>query len=136
MGQGPGEEPAGRGGVPLLGQQHVDDLPVLVDRPVQVPPPAGDLDVSLIDEPPVPRGVPEPQPPSPGLDERNGPHRGRSPSSDGQQRTSCCRWWPAGNSTTAATAAARMSPIAAFKVVPRPNAPASAPAVAAPTTVA
>ena len=27
-----GEEPAGGRGVPLLGQQHVDDLPVLVDR--------------------------------------------------------------------------------------------------------
>ena len=53
VGQGPGEEPAGRGSVPLLGQQHVDDLPVLVDRPVQVPPPASDLDVGLVHEPPV-----------------------------------------------------------------------------------
>jgi DNA-binding transcriptional ArsR family regulator len=35
-----GEEPAGGGGVPPLGQQHVDDLPVLVDRPEQVPLPA------------------------------------------------------------------------------------------------
>jgi hypothetical protein len=35
------EEPASGGGVPLLGQQHVYDLHVLVDRPVQVPPPAG-----------------------------------------------------------------------------------------------
>ena len=43
VGQRAGEEPAGGGGVPLLGQQHVDDLPVLVDRPVQVPPPAGTL---------------------------------------------------------------------------------------------
>jgi hypothetical protein len=34
-----GEEPAGRGGVPLYGQHDVDDLPVLVGRPVQVPPP-------------------------------------------------------------------------------------------------
>jgi hypothetical protein len=49
---------AGRG-VPLLGQQHVDDLAVLVDRPIQVPPLAGDLDVGLIDEPAVPGGVPE-----------------------------------------------------------------------------
>src|SRR5215204_3444529 len=59
MGQGPGEEPAGRGGVPLLGQQHVDDLPVLVDRPVQVAPTAGYLDVGLVDEPPVACRVPE-----------------------------------------------------------------------------
>jgi hypothetical protein len=50
-GGGPGgEEPAGRGRVPLLGHQHVDDLTVLVDGSVQVPPPAGDLDVGLIDE--------------------------------------------------------------------------------------
>jgi hypothetical protein len=59
MSQGPSEEPAGRRGVSLLGQQHVDDLPVLVDRPVQVSPPAGDLDVGLIDEPPVAGGVPQ-----------------------------------------------------------------------------
>jgi hypothetical protein len=35
--QCPDEEPACGGGVPLFGQQHVDDLPVLVDRPVQIP---------------------------------------------------------------------------------------------------
>jgi len=40
--EGAGEEAVGGGGVPLFRQQHVDDLPVLVDRPVQVPPPAGD----------------------------------------------------------------------------------------------
>jgi hypothetical protein len=57
--QRPNEEPAGSGGVPLFGQQDVDDLPVLVDRPVQVAPPAGDLDVGLVDEPPVARGVPK-----------------------------------------------------------------------------
>jgi hypothetical protein len=59
VGQRAGEEPAGRGGVALLGQQHVDDLPVLVDGSVQVSPPAGDLDVGLIDEPPVPGSVPQ-----------------------------------------------------------------------------
>jgi hypothetical protein len=52
-----GEEPASGGGVPLLGHQHVDDLAVLVDGPVQVPPPGGDLDVGLIDEPTVAGGV-------------------------------------------------------------------------------
>jgi hypothetical protein len=40
VGERAGEEEAGRRGVALLGQQHVDDLPVLVDRPVQIPPPA------------------------------------------------------------------------------------------------
>ena len=39
-----------------LEQQHVDDLSVLVDRAVA--PPAGDLDVGLIHEPPVTGGVP------------------------------------------------------------------------------
>ena len=48
-----GEEPAGGRGVPLLGEHDVDDLPVLVDRPVQIPPPASDPHVGLIDEPPV-----------------------------------------------------------------------------------
>jgi hypothetical protein len=31
-----------------LGQQHVDDLAVLIDRPVQIRPPASDLDVRQI----------------------------------------------------------------------------------------
>ncbi len=31
----------------------VDDLAVLVDRPVHVPPPSGDLHIGLIDEPTV-----------------------------------------------------------------------------------
>jgi hypothetical protein len=33
--------------------KHIDDLPVLVDRSVEVGPAAGDLDVGLVDEPPV-----------------------------------------------------------------------------------
>ena len=32
--EGAGEEPAGGGQIPLLGDHHVDDLAVLVDRPV------------------------------------------------------------------------------------------------------
>jgi hypothetical protein len=45
-------------GVPLLGEEHVDDLPVLVDRRVPVPPPAGDLDVGrLVNERPVTRNA-------------------------------------------------------------------------------
>jgi hypothetical protein len=40
-----------------LRQQDIDDLAVLVDRAVQVGPAAGDLQVRLVDEPPVARGV-------------------------------------------------------------------------------
>jgi hypothetical protein len=50
-----GEEPPGRSQVTPLGQHHVDDLAVLLNRPVQIRPTAGDLDVGLIAEPPVPR---------------------------------------------------------------------------------
>jgi hypothetical protein len=55
--QRPGEEPPGRGQVTPLGQQHVNDLAVLVDRPLQVGPQASHLDVSLIGKPPVTRDV-------------------------------------------------------------------------------
>jgi hypothetical protein len=37
--------------------EHVDDLPELIDRPVDVAPPAGDLHVGLIREPAVPSPV-------------------------------------------------------------------------------
>ncbi|GAA1378322.1 hypothetical protein GCM10009661_49640 [Catellatospora chokoriensis] len=48
------EEPAGRTGVAAGRHEHVDDLRVLVDGPVHVAPHAGDdLDVCLVDEPPV-----------------------------------------------------------------------------------
>lgn len=56
--QGAGEEPACRDRIPPGGQQYVDDLPVLVDRPVHVPPDAVDLDVGLINEPAVTRREP------------------------------------------------------------------------------
>jgi hypothetical protein len=46
-----GEEPCRNLQVSLLGHEHVDDLPVLVDRSVHVPPGPGDLHVGLIDEP-------------------------------------------------------------------------------------
>jgi hypothetical protein len=69
MTQGADEEAACRGGVPLLGQQHLDDLPELVDRPVQVPPPTGGLDVGLIDKPPVPGRMPK----WPGIGEQREP---------------------------------------------------------------
>jgi hypothetical protein len=40
------------------GQQHVDDLAMLIDRPIQIGPLTGDLQVGLVDEPPVPGSVP------------------------------------------------------------------------------
>src|SRR4051794_4979669 len=43
--QGAGEESPGGRQVPLLGDQHVNDLPELVDGPVQIHPPSGDLGV-------------------------------------------------------------------------------------------
>jgi len=55
--QRPGEEPTGGGQVPLLAGQHVDDLPELVDRPIQVAPPARDLDICLVRELPVTEAV-------------------------------------------------------------------------------
>jgi len=57
-GQRSGEERARGGDVSALRQVHVDDLALLVDRPVDVGPDAGDLDVGLVDEPAVPRQVP------------------------------------------------------------------------------
>jgi len=44
-GERSGEERPGGDQVASGGQPHVDDLPVLVDRPVQVRPPAVDLDL-------------------------------------------------------------------------------------------
>lgn len=46
----PGEAPPGRGQVPLRRQQHVDDLAMLVNCPVQTGQPAGNLHIRLIDE--------------------------------------------------------------------------------------
>ena len=57
-GQRSGEEPPRGGDVPTLRHIHVDDLAVLVDRPVDVGPDPGDLDIGLVDEPPIPGQVP------------------------------------------------------------------------------
>ena len=35
------------------GDEHVDDLPGLVDRPVHIAPPAGELDVGYVNEPAI-----------------------------------------------------------------------------------
>ena len=52
-----GEESAGGRHVLLLRDQHVDDLSELVDRPIQVAPLPGDLDVGLVGEPAISRDV-------------------------------------------------------------------------------
>ncbi len=56
--EGAREEPAGGCQIPLFRDQHVDDLPVLVDGPVQIDPSPGDFDVSFVDEPPITWDVP------------------------------------------------------------------------------
>ena len=56
--QGPGEEPAGRRKIPLRRGQNINDLPILVDRPLHVHPAPGELQVGLVDEPAVPGDMP------------------------------------------------------------------------------
>lgn len=51
-------EPGRSCGVALGGHEDGDDLPVVVDGPVHVPPGGGDLDGGLADEPAVPRSRP------------------------------------------------------------------------------
>jgi hypothetical protein len=57
--QGNGEEGTRGGDVATLRDVHVDHLALLVDRPVDVGPDPGDLDVGLVDEPAVPGQVPD-----------------------------------------------------------------------------
>jgi hypothetical protein len=54
---GPLEEPAGCLDISLCRHKNVDDLAELVDGPVDIPPPAGDLHVGLVDLPAVSDGV-------------------------------------------------------------------------------
>jgi hypothetical protein len=56
--QRPGKEPSGRRQIPLRRGENIDDLPVLVDRPVQVHPLPSDLEIGLVHEPAIPRDVP------------------------------------------------------------------------------
>jgi len=58
VGQGLAEEPARGDLVAPVAGEHVDDLPVLVNGPIQVCPPACDLDLRLIDVPTISRAVP------------------------------------------------------------------------------
>jgi hypothetical protein len=46
------EAPGGRQVAPRR-QQDVDDLAILIDRPVEIGPGTGDIQVRLVDEPPV-----------------------------------------------------------------------------------
>jgi hypothetical protein len=52
------EEPPGRPRVTPWGDEDVDDLPELIDRPIDIAPLAGDLHIGLVDVPAVPNGVP------------------------------------------------------------------------------
>jgi hypothetical protein len=56
--KGAGEELAGGRQIPLLGHENIDDLAVLVDRPVQIDPATGNLDVGLIHKPTITCSVP------------------------------------------------------------------------------
>ena len=56
--QGPGKEPSGRRKIPLRRGQNINDLPILVDRPLHVHPAPGELQVGLVDEPAVPGDMP------------------------------------------------------------------------------
>jgi hypothetical protein len=46
-----GEGLASGRSIPFLGDEDVDDLATLVDRPIQIDPPPGDFDVRFVDEP-------------------------------------------------------------------------------------
>jgi hypothetical protein len=46
-----GEKPASSRQIPLVGPQQIDDLPILVDRPIPIPPPPGDFHIHLIHKP-------------------------------------------------------------------------------------
>jgi hypothetical protein len=56
--ESPLEEPPCTGAVAPRRSEHVDDLPCLVDRAVDIPPAAGDLHVGLVDLPAIADLVP------------------------------------------------------------------------------
>jgi hypothetical protein len=55
--QGPGKEPASGRQVALLRHQHIDDLVILVNGPVQVGPSPGDLQIRFVHKPAIPGHV-------------------------------------------------------------------------------
>jgi hypothetical protein len=56
--EGPFEEPPGCLSVALWSDEHVDDLPELVDRAIDVPPLPSDLHIRLVHLPAVPDAMP------------------------------------------------------------------------------
>jgi hypothetical protein len=52
------EEPPGGLRVATHGYEHVDDLPELIDRAVEVAPPASHLHIGLVHEPAVTNSMP------------------------------------------------------------------------------
>ena len=56
--KGSGEEPVGGYPVPLGRHQHVNDLPELVDRAVEIDPPPGNFDICFVNKPSIPGDVP------------------------------------------------------------------------------
>ena len=58
VGEGTGKGSASGRQIPLLGYQDIDDLAILIDRPIQINPAPGDFDIDLIDEPPITRRMP------------------------------------------------------------------------------
>jgi hypothetical protein len=53
-----GEEPTSGCVISFFGDEDVDDLATLVDRPVQTDPPPGDFDLRFVNEPPITTAVP------------------------------------------------------------------------------
>ena len=53
------EESSCRGNIPVVGDENVDDLAVLIYGPLHAAPDAVDLDVRLMNEPPVTDGMPQ-----------------------------------------------------------------------------
>ena len=56
--EGTDKEAASGRQIPFFGDQDIDDLAILVDRPIQIDPTPGDFDISLINTPPITRRVP------------------------------------------------------------------------------
>jgi hypothetical protein len=56
--EGAGEELASGRQIPILCDENVDDLAILVDRPIQIDPAPGDFDIGLINKPAITRHVP------------------------------------------------------------------------------
>jgi hypothetical protein len=57
-GDGPFEDPAGRGDITPRGDEHVNDLVELIDRPGHIPPSPSDLPLGLVHEPASSYSVP------------------------------------------------------------------------------